>query len=140
MIAQLLTWKLRIEAFRSALTPDTSSAEDSQPVKTSADVADVPTLDLILFGERAPCWESGLRFGRSRPGTLSVQAVIVLDIEGTTTPISFVADVLFPYAKQHVGAHLRETYDTPETQDDIRALREQVGLRIKLKIDDNKPR
>lgn len=58
------------------------------------------------------------------------QAVVVLDIEGTTTPISFVADVLFPYAKRHVGAHLRETYDTPETQDDIRLLRKQVRLRI----------
>jgi methionine salvage enolase-phosphatase E1 len=26
--------------------------------------------------------------------------VILLDIEGTTTPISFVADVLFPYARK----------------------------------------
>lgn len=38
--------------------------------------------------------------------SLGVQGVrgIVLDIEGTTTPISFVYDVLFPY----VRAHLRE--------------------------------
>ncbi|GAQ92473.1 Class II aldolase [Klebsormidium nitens] len=63
---------------------------------------------------------------RRTEGGKAYPAVIVLDIEGTTTPISFVADVLFPYAKQHVGAHLRDTYDTPETQDDIRALRQQV--------------
>jgi enolase-phosphatase E1 len=32
--------------------------------------------------------------------------VVVLDIEGTTTPISFVYDVLFPYARQHLPAFL----------------------------------
>ncbi|XP_038686718.1 probable bifunctional methylthioribulose-1-phosphate dehydratase/enolase-phosphatase E1 [Tripterygium wilfordii] len=51
---------------------------------------------------------------------------IVLDIEGTTTPISFVADVLFPYAQHNVGRHLSATYDTTETQDDIKLLRSQV--------------
>ncbi|KAG7957276.1 hypothetical protein I3843_11G165600 [Carya illinoinensis] len=51
---------------------------------------------------------------------------IVLDIEGTTTPISFVSDVLFPYARDNVGRHLSATYDTAETQDDIKLLRSQV--------------
>ncbi|KAF5960223.1 hypothetical protein HYC85_001432 [Camellia sinensis] len=51
---------------------------------------------------------------------------IVLDIEGTTTPISFVSDVLFPYACDNVGRHLDATYDTAETQDDIKLLRSQV--------------
>ncbi|KAM1873994.1 hypothetical protein ACFX13_007771 [Malus domestica] len=51
---------------------------------------------------------------------------IVLDIEGTTTPISFVTDVLFPYARDNVGRHLSATYDTEETQDDIKLLRFQV--------------
>ncbi|KVI02225.1 Class II aldolase/adducin N-terminal [Cynara cardunculus var. scolymus] len=37
---------------------------------------------------------------------------VVLDIEGTTTPISFVTDVLFPYARNNVRMHLEETYDT----------------------------
>ncbi|KAL9444072.1 hypothetical protein AB3S75_017282 [Citrus x aurantiifolia] len=51
---------------------------------------------------------------------------IVLDIEGTTTPISFVSEVLFPYARDNVGKHLSVTYDTAETQDDIKLLRSQV--------------
>ncbi|GAB2215633.1 hypothetical protein Droror1_Dr00020024 [Drosera rotundifolia] len=51
---------------------------------------------------------------------------IVVDIEGTTTPISFVADVLFPYARDNVGRHLSATYATTETQDDIKLLRVQV--------------
>lgn len=50
----------------------------------------------------------------------------MLDIEGTTTPISFVMDVLFPYARDNVGKHLLATYDTAETQDDIKLLRSQV--------------
>ncbi|XP_061350950.1 probable bifunctional methylthioribulose-1-phosphate dehydratase/enolase-phosphatase E1 [Gastrolobium bilobum] len=51
---------------------------------------------------------------------------IVLDIEGTTTPISFVSEVLFPYARDNVGRHLSATYDTPDTQDDIKLLCSQV--------------
>ncbi|XP_004296514.1 PREDICTED: probable bifunctional methylthioribulose-1-phosphate dehydratase/enolase-phosphatase E1 1 isoform X1 [Fragaria vesca subsp. vesca] len=51
---------------------------------------------------------------------------IVLDIEGTTTPISFVTDVLFPYARDNVERHLSETYDSAETKDDIKLLRCQV--------------
>ncbi|VFQ80050.1 unnamed protein product [Cuscuta campestris] len=51
---------------------------------------------------------------------------ILLDIEGTTTPISFVSDVLFPYARDNVGRHLDITYDSAETQDDIKLLRLQV--------------
>jgi len=31
---------------------------------------------------------------------------ILLDIEGTTTPISFVYDVLFPFAREHAPEHL----------------------------------
>ncbi|KAL2612601.1 hypothetical protein R1flu_024293 [Riccia fluitans] len=52
--------------------------------------------------------------------------VIVLDIEGTTTPISFVYDVLFPYVKKHAASHLLSTYDSTETQDDIKLLRKQI--------------
>src|SRR4030095_11822225 len=33
---------------------------------------------------------------------------IVLDIEGTTTPIAFVTDVLFPHVRRHLGRHLAD--------------------------------
>ena len=55
-----------------------------------------------------------------------LQHCIVLDIEGTTTPISFVTDVLFPFAHDYAQKHLISTYDTAETQDDIKLLRAQV--------------
>ena len=48
---------------------------------------------------------------------------VVLDIEGTTTPISFVADVLFPYARTKLEAHLDAQWETDEFQADLDALR-----------------
>ncbi|KAI3897851.1 hypothetical protein MKX03_011222 [Papaver bracteatum] len=51
---------------------------------------------------------------------------IVLDIEGTTTPTTFVTDILFPYARDNIRKHLTATYDTQQTKDDIKLLRAQV--------------
>lgn len=65
--------------------------------------------------------------GNKRPKPFAV----VLDIEGTTTPISFVMEVLFPYACNNVRNHLISTFETMETQADIDLLREQVEQDIK---------
>jgi methylthioribulose 1-phosphate dehydratase/enolase-phosphatase E1 len=54
-------------------------------------------------------------------------AAIVLDIEGTVAPISYVADVMFPYARDNVRSHLELTYDSAETQEDIEAIRAQAA-------------
>jgi enolase-phosphatase E1 len=40
--------------------------------------------------------------------------VILTDIEGTTTSISFVHDTLFPYAKEHIGSFLVEHSKDPK--------------------------
>lgn len=50
-------------------------------------------------------------------------AGILLDIEGTTTPIAFVHDVLFTYARQHVRDYLVQHAN--ELGDDIAQLREE---------------
>lgn len=54
-------------------------------------------------------------------------AAIVLDIEGTVAPISFVADVMFPHARDNVRAFLNAHYNSGETRADINAIRQQVG-------------
>lgn len=41
---------------------------------------------------------------------------IILDIEGTIAPVSFVSDVLFPYAMREVKQYLHETWHHPETR------------------------
>ena len=57
-------------------------------------------------------------------GSLGVRGV-VLDIEGTTTPISFVYDVLFPYARTHLRSFL-ETHGTSGLLAEVdRQLREE---------------
>lgn len=50
--------------------------------------------------------------------------VVLLDIEGTTTSISFVSDVLFPYVRRELVNFLDRHFDSAETQADIEALRE----------------
>jgi enolase-phosphatase E1 len=40
--------------------------------------------------------------------------LVLLDIEGTTTPIAFVADVLFPYARRELRSHLETHAATAE--------------------------
>lgn len=48
---------------------------------------------------------------------------ILLDIEGTTTPVTFVYEVLFPYARSHVREFLQQNYDSEDLQSDLRALK-----------------
>jgi enolase-phosphatase E1 len=44
---------------------------------------------------------------RHKPAASGI-AAILLDIEGTTTPITFVTRVLFPYARAHLRSYLEE--------------------------------
>jgi enolase-phosphatase E1 len=63
-------------------------------------------------------------------------AVILLDIEGTTTPVAFVTRVLFPYARQHLRSHLEQHAGAAEYEtlierlhdEHARALREGEAL------------
>ena len=46
----------------------------------------------------------------------------MLDIEGTTTPIDFVYNVLFPYARSRVNDYLRHNWSLPAVRADIAGL------------------
>lgn len=48
--------------------------------------------------------------------------LVLLDIEGTTTPISFVHDELFPFARERLGAHLASAWHDADTQAAVRHL------------------
>ena len=60
----------------------------------------------------------------TRSGGNSIQAIL-LDIEGTTTPIDFVLRTLFPFARQRLGKFLLEHGNEPGIREDIDALRVQ---------------
>ncbi len=49
--------------------------------------------------------------------------VILLDIEGTTTPIAFVRDVLFPFARARLPELLRTRQDDPAVAAELDAVR-----------------
>jgi enolase-phosphatase E1 len=59
-----------------------------------------------------------------QPGGNSVQAIL-LDIEGTTTPIDFVFRTLFPFARQRLEKFLLEHGSAPGIREDVDALRMQ---------------
>ena len=50
---------------------------------------------------------------------------VLLDIEGTVTPISFVHDTLFPFARAHLKSFLVQSFDLPEVQADVSTLSEE---------------
>ena len=50
---------------------------------------------------------------------------ILLDIEGTTTPIAFVHEVLFSYARTHARDFLERNKDSNDVQADVALLREE---------------
>lgn len=53
---------------------------------------------------------------------------LLLDIEGTVTPISFVHDILFPFARTHVRDYLVNHSNAAEVQQDIAALRREYSM------------
>ena len=55
-----------------------------------------------------------------------VQAII-LDIEGTTTPITFVYNTLFPFARNHLRSYLEIHCSSPECVTLLDQLREEYG-------------
>jgi enolase-phosphatase E1 len=55
--------------------------------------------------------------------TLNDIRAILLDIEGTTTPIEFVHQVLFPYARARVHDFLEQHADDPAVRADLALLR-----------------
>ncbi|MEW6130925.1 MAG: acireductone synthase [Acidobacteriota bacterium] len=50
---------------------------------------------------------------------------ILLDIEGTTTPVDFVYQTLFPFARKHFKSYLEQNILNPEIQDDLKRLHQE---------------
>jgi enolase-phosphatase E1 len=70
------------------------------------------------------------------PGTAGIRGIL-LDIEGTTTPIAFVHEVLFPYARSRVKNYLEAHFGSAEVLADLARLRQEHVL--DLKQDSNTP-
>lgn len=51
----------------------------------------------------------------------------MLDIEGTTTPLSFTKDVLFPYARANVRQYLKDHFRNPQVISAVSRLSELLA-------------
>ena len=56
--------------------------------------------------------------------------VLLLDIEGTITPIDFVYDTLFPFARLHIREFVEQNHDAQSIQEDLAHLKIQHGTDI----------
>ncbi|MCF8035178.1 MAG: acireductone synthase [Desulfarculaceae bacterium] len=58
---------------------------------------------------------------------------VVVDIEGTTTPLAFVKEVLFPYARQRLPQFVVQHQDDPVVAEQLRLVRQTAGAELGLK-------
>ena len=67
---------------------------------------------------RLVCWcaGSGPAVKKQKTGQAAHPLAVVLDIEGTVAPISFVKETMYGYAASHLEAHLESTFDSVQTQ------------------------
>ncbi|MEJ2406911.1 MAG: acireductone synthase [Candidatus Thiodiazotropha sp.] len=57
---------------------------------------------------------------------------IVTDIEGTTSSLSFVKDVLFPYAHEHICGYIRSHADETEVAEQLALVSQEAGRELTL--------
>lgn len=60
--------------------------------------------------------------------------VILLDIEGTTTPLDFVQQTLFPYARRRLRAYLTERGSDPQVQAELANLRAEHAADVREQL------
>ncbi len=65
--------------------------------------------------------------------TENIQSIL-LDIEGTTTPIDFVYQVLFPFARRRVGDYLSQHWSADDVQSDLAKLREEHAVDMQQEL------
>jgi enolase-phosphatase E1 len=74
-----------------------------------------------------------VKFMTSSLATERIRGVL-LDIEGTTTPIAFVHEVLFSYARSQVRNFLTEHFGSAELLADLQQLREEHATDVKQNL------
>lgn len=64
---------------------------------------------------------------QSNQVTTDIEAIL-LDIEGTTSSIDFVYDVMFPYARKNFASYLQQHFKTDAVQDALPLLANDLGF------------
>ncbi|XP_015591169.1 enolase-phosphatase E1 isoform X1 [Cephus cinctus] len=69
---------------------------------------------------------AGEKRSQDQEETLLTESVVLVDIEGTTTSISFVKETLFPYVRNNLKTYVEEKWDDAEFKTDFEKLKEQA--------------
>ena len=117
--------KLGIDASRPPAAPRLP-----EPAAAAAAAANGHGAAPEAAAETAAAAPAAKRQRREQYGT-KLPTCVVLDIEGTVAPISFVSEVMFPYARAHARSHLEQTYGSSETTEDIQLIRQQVRISVR---------
>ncbi|KRX03724.1 HAD-like domain [Pseudocohnilembus persalinus] len=60
---------------------------------------------------------------------------VLLDIEGTTTPITFVNDVLFPIARKELKNYIIENFENQNLQDDLKQIMKDAQQEMNMQME-----
>ena len=82
-----------------------------------------PMLGCDLVG----CAEAGRAAKRHKGATQDAPKVIVLDIEGTVAPISFVHNTMFPYIEKKLRSYLEKNWESADMRDIVTQLQAEVS-------------
>ncbi|XP_066586097.1 enolase-phosphatase E1-like isoform X2 [Prorops nasuta] len=78
---------------------------------------------------------SGEKRGQDLEETLLGENVILVDIEGTTTSISFVKETLFPYARENLKQYVDTKWEDDEFKKVLQKLKDQAKQDEETKVD-----
>lgn len=86
----------------------------------------VKRASLGLYSDQSTNGPAAMAVEPKRLKPMSEYQAVLLDIEGTTTPISFVKEVLFPWAAKNVAAFLTSRWGTAQVAEDVALLQAQA--------------
>lgn len=78
---------------------------------------------------------AGEKRSQEQEETLLSQTTILVDIEGTTTSISFVKETLFPYVRENLKKYIDTKWENEEFKQDFNKLKEQAKKDEEDKVD-----
>ncbi|KAK2575593.1 hypothetical protein KPH14_011302 [Odynerus spinipes] len=78
---------------------------------------------------------AGEKRSQEKEETLLSQTTILVDIEGTTTSISFVKETLFPYVRENLKKYINTKWEDEEFKRDFNKLKEQAKKDEEDKVD-----
>ncbi|KAG0247642.1 hypothetical protein BG011_001136 [Mortierella polycephala] len=116
------------ESTKNLTPPPAPTAPASSTILAPVDVAGVTAVEPHVVSTEEP---TAHKDAITSSGTLQPYDVVVSDIEGTTTPIVFVKENLFPYVTSKLPEFLKANWSSEEMKPFIDGLRDQAALDVK---------